>query len=725
MSAKLYLEQGSRQLVMTEDGINFHPVVTAQTLDPNSIALTSEGYLTIRTANGSFITVLDANGQPVCLMGPQGPKGADGTNGTDGKDGQDGTDGKDGKNPGVLYLDNELDQIFATGDYLESRQVISTTLRVMQGTEQIQVKSSNITVSPSTPSSYLSISLLQLDQKSVRVNIEFKQGFDVSSLAANSVYFNIQANTTAGILTKQFKVIVSQGTEDYDLVIDPSVITISSEGKLSHKSIDVQVRKTKRSLPTYGSTIVSTLPDNIGVFYSADGGTRNLLTYGNDLNIELIAPKQSILVQLVNTQTNMVMDQQTISILRDGANGENSYTAFLSNDIEQCYMINNRIIGNTQRVSTEIGVMLGSKQVALDSIGQVSIVDESGEAVACTRSIVSGKVRLNLTLSNSDTSNLYKSYTITVTPKEGVRISKTFKVYFINGITDYDLKISPIVIKKTNMTGKTSTKALDVRISKKEIMSVSVDRSESPIQTLEGEIPSDLTVQYSIDSGEFKELETLGSQVIDVSNCKTSCHVIMKNANGDIIDEETIEVVEENIPKFKYDSEGKLQISLNEMEWESVIQDAPIIQDPGIAGFPSNPVNGELYTEVGPNGMRAYKYYSAPGYVSYYCLCAAPSSTSQDITKFNTTIAPQSLLAQCMTELEETDGIVSIVDSKVYPDTLTVLQSLYSDGTRMFKYEYEGSSDIADYMEKNPGHYWFVENNQMVKLTKGMWVRTK
>lgn len=725
MSAKLYLEQGSRQLVMTEDGINFHPVVTAQTLDPRSIALTSEGYLTIRTANGSFITVLDANGQPVCLMGPQGPKGADGTNGTDGKDGQDGADGKDGKEPGVLYLDNELDQIFATSDYLESRQVISTTLRVIQGTEQIQVKSANITVSPSTPSSYLNISLLQLDSKSVRVNIEFKQGFDVSSSTANAVYFNIQANTTAGILTKQLKVIVSQGTEDYDLVIDPSVVTISSEGTLSHKSIDVQVRKTKRSLPTYGSMVLSDLPDNIGVFYSVDGGTRNLLAYGSDLNVELIAPKQSILVQLVNTQTNTVMDQQTISVLRDGANGENSYTAFLSNDIEQCYTVNNRIIGNTQRISTEIGVMLGSKQINLDSISQVSIVDETGEAVACTRSMVSGRIRLNLTLSNSDAANLYKSYTITVTPKDGVRLSKTFKVYFINGVIDYDLKISPIVIKKTNITGKTSTNALDVKISKKEIMAVSVDRSESPIQILEGEIPSDLTVEYSIDNGEFKELETLGSQVIDVSNCKTSCHVIMKNANGDIIDEDTIEVVEETVPKFKYDSEGKLQISLNEKEWESVIQDAPIIQDPGIAGFPSNPVNGELYTEAGPNGMRVYQYYAAPGYVSYYCLCAAPSSSSQDITKFNTTIAPQSMLSQCKTELEETDGIVSIVDGVVYPTTLTVLQSLYSDGIRMISSQYEGSSNIADYMEENPSHYWFVEDNQLVKLTKGMWIRTK
>lgn len=725
MSAKLYLEQGSRQLVMTEDGINFHPVVTAQTLDPHSIALTSEGYLTIKTANGSFITVLDTNGQPVCLMGPQGPKGEDGKNGTDGINGQDGADGKDGKEPGVLYLDNELDQIFVTGDYLESRQVISTTLRVIQGTEQIQVKSANITVSPSTPSSYLSISLLQLDQKSVRVNIEFKQGFDVSSLAANSVYFNIQANTTAGILTKQLKVIVSQGTEDYDLVIDPSVVTINREGTLSHKSIDVQVRKTKRSLPTYGSTVLSALPDNIGVFYSVDGGTRNLLTYGSDLNVELIAPKQSILVQLVNTQTNTVMDQQTISVLRDGANGENSYTAFLSNDIEQCYTVNNRIIGNTQRISTEIGVMLGSKQVDLDSISQVSIVDEAGEAVACTRSMVSGRIRLNLTLSNSDAANLYKSYTITVTPKDGVRLSKTFKVYFINGVIDYDLKISPIVIKKTNITGKTSTNALDVKISKKEIMAVSVDRSESPIQILEGEIPSDLTVEYSIDNGEFKELETLGSQVIDVSNCKTSCHVIMKNANGDIIDEDTIEVVEETVPKFKYDSEGKLQISLNEVSWESVIQDAPIIQDPGIAGFPSNPVNGELYTEAGPNGMRVYQYYAAPGYVSYYCLCAAPSSSSQDITKFNTTIAPQSMLSQCKTELEETDGIVSIVDDAVYPTMLTVLQSLYSDGIRMISSQYEGSSDIADYMEENPSHYWFVQDNQLVKLTKGMWIRTK
>ena len=93
----LHLDLDNGVLYVEDQNGNSIPVRTSASLDPDSIGITEDGVLNIKSLTGEWVPMLDiASGHPISIIGPKGDQGPKGDKGDPGPKGEPGPAGADG-----------------------------------------------------------------------------------------------------------------------------------------------------------------------------------------------------------------------------------------------------------------------------------------------------------------------------------------------------------------------------------------------------------------------------------------------------------------------------------------------------------------------------------------------------------------------------------------------------------------------------------------------------
>ena len=93
----LHLDLDNGVLYVEDQNGNSTPVRTSASLDPDSIGITEDGVLNIKSLTGEWVPMLDiVSGHPISIIGPKGDQGPKGDKGDPGPKGETGPAGADG-----------------------------------------------------------------------------------------------------------------------------------------------------------------------------------------------------------------------------------------------------------------------------------------------------------------------------------------------------------------------------------------------------------------------------------------------------------------------------------------------------------------------------------------------------------------------------------------------------------------------------------------------------
>lgn len=244
-----------------------------------------------------------------------------------------------------------------------------------------------------------------------------------------------------------------------------------------------------------------------------------------------------------------------------GDQGVSALSLNLSNDFDQVY-VTNGIVTTTQTITTQISLLSGSSSYELTSSNvsvegdtdNIQVVDGSNGIITITVTFVEGT-----DLSNIPSLHYYISVDI-----NGSVINKEFSIIVLQGSVDYDLKISPSVIKFVKKTKEYSTQWLSVYLTEQELTAKNIGRNTI------SSIPEGYSLTYSRDNGSEQELNQLGDESIQVYNSTvtTADSVTVYLRKGEeLIDKVTVEVVKEGSDvSLDYDEYGNLR-------WKSDFED--------------------------------------------------------------------------------------------------------------------------------------------------------
>lgn len=468
-----------------------------------------------------------------------------------------GAKGDKGDNPYHVELSNDMDQIYVTDDMIIYPQTVMTTISLFNGDEKALLDGGYISISNCDIFENTGITnvITTGNTTDVIVSLTTRTGVIITG---NTIDVNI---TISGEpygksynFNKTFKLNVSHGTKDYDLDVFPTFIKKNKDKQYSESAITVNI--TERDI-TMHSKVVTTLTSfteglSITYFYNNDSDRQNNLeTIGNKIpvaNVEGYNDEiNKITINLYKQEKPI--DQVFIECVSDGIDGTDGISPYyieLSNDYDQILTTNNKIVTN-QAIETTLSIYCGNE-----------IITANSENIECR---YENKDLFTVSTGNSE-DNKYFTYIISAVTNAELEqnktydfeffvnsdatnlnydISKKFKVIAINGTIDYDLDVTPTLLKKTVNGGYSNT---GITIAVKE---TDISRTDRQINIL-NELPDQLSVECYINENKIDRDYSNGI-IISSQDFPDNGNIYVKLLNGELtIDEATVEFVSDGKP---------------------------------------------------------------------------------------------------------------------------------------------------------------------------------
>lgn len=526
------------------------------------------------------------------------------------------SDGFDGSSY-HLELTNEYEQLYVTdnkvvfnqtaetnytlfNDILDANDDISTITVTIDGGRECKIENYDVNYTGKTTSG---ITIIPKDKK---VNIVFNTG-EIINKRDIKVKFSIKTKNGVSI-EKILKIIVLNGTKDYDLVVHPTYFKLDKNGKLANSSITVNV--SERDITTTNSTIklLESLPDNIKIKYAIKNYGKQLpsveLDYTNTKVINVTNNIEYVIIELLSGETKL--DYIKIETLKDGIDGEDGKTPYhieLTNDMDQILTVDG-VVKYPQTAVTTLSLYNGFDKVTSltkNDITLPSITNFNCEFGA----INNGDVEIKIIPIIDKALEIGKNYEFPIKISENKTglnfdITKIFKCVVLNSSVDYDLSISHGIIKKTNVGY--STNNVNIKIKKTDI-----SRSDRSITYLTNLLNTNLVVDVYKDN-DSTPLTGLpyGNNGIDINIATITPEtklVVKLLSGGTLIDVVDIDVVSDGKPGEPGVDGANIEFIYKLFENEADFNsDGTLLpNNSGITGTTKEEILNQLNSKIGKN----------------------------------------------------------------------------------------------------------------------------
>lgn len=470
MASVLYYDKDDKHLWVKENGKQF-PIYTYSNFSSDSIRLTEDGYLTVYDSyTEQWDRVKDVNGNDVCLKGPQGDPGENGINGENGANGLD-------ANIYHIELSNDMDQVYVGHEQtVETEHYVETTFTLYNGSNQQTLDEEWRIIFPESTQFPWETSI---SENTIRFT--FKQGVYIKDASyfypITIVKLNSETNQEICRISKEFKLKRIKGTKDYDLKVNQNVIKLLQTGYVNPTNSEIIVNVKSKSIGALDSLIETLIPEDLPINYtveykwSTDTTTSAVPSNGViELPVNTLMSPDNYLTILLRENSAGVLDTINLECIKDGSDGTAIHIE-LSDDFNQIYFLNKLFVGPNEGVSTTVSLYDGLENIPLNVEDVIVENSTITNYFTVNKSKQGNSVLITLTYKDDvpkpDSVTQFK-VPITVNGSQ----TKNFTITCLEGVSDYDLWISPDftkVVKPESGTHSYTTPNISVKISKTDL----------------------------------------------------------------------------------------------------------------------------------------------------------------------------------------------------------------------------------------------------------------
>lgn len=383
------------------------------------------------------------------------------------------SDGKDGVD-GVSYnmdLSNDYDQVYVTDDKVVVSQTLNTVVYLLNGLEKIDPDQFTVKVDG------IAAEGVKTNDNGKKINFDFAEG---STITGKNINYEITIDYGGKTLKKTFKVVKLNGTKDYDLVINPTIIKKDKYGNYTPNEVNINVSESNISTTNRESKNLNKLPDDNWEIRIYNGTLDEYDSYNDNLPFKKYSSGITGYLNVELWSGDTRYDYANIEVVSDGTDGS-AYHLELTNEFDQVYTVNKKIIPN-QNTATKVLLFNGTQPV-----DDFTLTLPNEDKYISFEADKNNSKNITITFKdNADIEEKELKYVITATTTDGVNIEKTFKAIVLNGNKDYDLKTSHTYIKKKGDDFTTQEVAITVTES-------TIGTTDRSITTLT-KLPEDLLV---------------------------------------------------------------------------------------------------------------------------------------------------------------------------------------------------------------------------------------
>lgn len=402
--------------------------------------------------------------------------------------------GAKGENPYHVELSNDMDQFYVTDDIIVYEQSLTTIISLFNGDEKVSLDNNDVSITDETGN--FIINLKNISDTDVEVKITSSTGVKIEKKTVDFVItIDGHAYDKNYNFTKTFKTKILNGTKDYDLDITPTFIKKNKNGVYSTSEILVNI--TERDIATNSKVInkLELLPDNIYFEYYYNNDNENVIKINNGEPLGYKIPVEGVneyqnnvekvTINLYKDNTNI--DQAIVECVSDGVDGS-AYHLELSNEFDQVYTINNKILPGQTGITTTVQLFNGTQA---ENIGNLSVNNFDGIS---TTGITGNTLNISFN-ENAEVTEKEYIYKVSGTTLEGDVIEKDFKIIVLNGTKDYDLHSTHTYVKKYGDNLLDSS----ITITVLESIIGTNDRTKTTLD----ELPSELEIKIRVDGENY------------------------------------------------------------------------------------------------------------------------------------------------------------------------------------------------------------------------------
>ena len=470
---------------------------------------------------------------------------------------KDGVDGIDGVGSITIDLDNQTEMV---GCDVEGNVIsglpAETNVFMYYGTEELSLDSVETDevegVEVQIADNKISVISISKDSDDI-INIPIKCSATYNEKSySKTTYFKI---------TKVRPGLDGENAKLYKLIIEPSVIKVNKSGTASSSTVTCNILE----INGLSSSIINTIPEGYTLVSKIDDEQE---VTQNTLPCILNVGTATNQIEFSLKYNDEVYEQETVPVVSDGIDGINPVTLDLDNEMASiaCDDEGNVLLGLP--ITVNFNMYNGTEELTI-----TSITNDSIEGVTIQNSTENKSS--TITSISKGTDPIYIKYTV-VGSKDDVTYTRTaiFRIIRLRAGKDavlYQLLPSSTAIKK-DKSGNVVPESIKCNITK-----ITADSTDSI-----SELPSNLTIKYSIDSN--AEQDYTLAQLINTDNINQQI-VFNLYDNSTLIDIETIPVVSDGVDGF-----GSITIDLdNEMAVVLVDNDNTVL-----AGLPIE-INFSMY----------------------------------------------------------------------------------------------------------------------------------
>ena len=314
------------------------------------------------------------------------------------------------------------------------------------------------------------------------------------------------------------------------------------------------------NLPSYSGTLYYSFEKN--KFYSdIEGKTEKHYVNGGGITWVTEMPTENTSKYLFKTSARISLTDdftELIGITENdwcgpyaiSTNGSNSLHVELSNDMDQVYITDEKVIVKDQTIETTISVFDGAEKLNIN-YNDIHINEDSKTYFnANVENINETDVKLILTLTGETIPLNTKNIDVTINIDVDyygipLTLDKTFRVKVLNGVIDYDVVYTPSFIKR-DKRGNYSTYQVNVSITKRDL--VSGDRETLKCSDLKSE---DMSLRYFFNNNvdDIKELE---DDFISLPNYDVNRISLALYHKDEVLDDGIIECIHDGVDGSAY-----------------------------------------------------------------------------------------------------------------------------------------------------------------------------
>ena len=439
---------------------------------------------------------------------------------------KDGADGVDGLSQ-IIDLSNDYDQLYVTDGVVVENQTIDTTVYLTNGLEKFDINTGDTKIYLEDVDITNNISREKAD-KGVKLSFNFDSGY---APGKNELVYTIKVEYGENTFEKTFKIIVLNGTKDYDLDINPTIVRKDKHGNYIPSSLTLNVIESNISTTDRNSTKIGTLPSNYTLQYFVDDvstGTKYELNgINSEINFEELKPNSYIRFELSG---DTLVDYVNIECVSDGVDGS-AYHLELSNEFDQVYTINNKILPGQTGITTTVQLFNGTQEVSISGLAVSNYDDISTTGI-------SGDV-VSISFKEGEETNK-KEYVYKISGKttEGYDVEKDFKIIVLNGNKDYDLHSTHTYVKKYG--DNIIDSAITITVS--ESIIGTNDRSVTTLNSL----PEGMEIKVFVDGSNLDGIKYISGVTINPNDINLQQIIEVELYNADTrVDYIAIEVVKD------------------------------------------------------------------------------------------------------------------------------------------------------------------------------------